>query len=163
MEKKRIIVLLCIVVIGLSSCCRKMYPVSVKEQTYDSTLVQTREVLRDTVIIIPEAQSSLQIDADEVAQALQTGSKPIVKEQTQHQATVKVKVSEKGIEAECHCDTMAIMAKLKDTYTDKEHIRVRIKTETVQVKYVPAMVKYLAWTGGIALVLGIGLIIRKFI
>jgi Trk-type K+ transport system membrane component len=148
--------------------CRATKPVMTAFK--DSTSTFLKVVERDTAITAPAAKASLTVAVADVWTASNdqatkdpTTSKLIGIAKSK-QARVTASVKDGRLQVDCNCDTVAIIAKLKDKYQSQS--RTVTKTVTlppVQIKYIPWYVSMLAWVGGLGiLVLVLTLLARKF-
>jgi predicted component of type VI protein secretion system len=68
------------------------------------------------------------------------------------QASIIATLKNGQLQVGCKCDTLAIIAKIKDKYQSKERtITKTITLPPVQIKYIPWYVTALAWVGGIGI------------
>lgn len=141
-------------VLAFSSCGRKSIPEEsiVVKDTIE--VVKTTQ-LRDTVIISPSAKVDLQLPCPDLnITAQQVKNK---------QAILSVTPISSGVQIDCECDTLGIVAQMKDTFTNTHQKVETVKTVVVKEKYIPKWVKVLAIVGASS-VLSIGFImIRKIV
>lgn len=133
------ILILMTLIIALSSCCKKVLPV--QNKVIDSIKVETKVIERDTVIVTDTAFVSVAAPVKE----LKPGMKPITKKSKQAKVTISVNKQGKLI-ADCECDTTKILAQLKDTY--QQSVQTKVITQNQKEKYIPWLVKVLAYIGG---------------
>lgn len=144
--------LMCLLV--FSSCSRKSIPVE-SIVVHDTIEVVKTTQLRDTVIISPSAKVDLQLPCPDLnITAQQVKNK---------QAKLSVTPIQSGVQIDCECDTLGIVAQMKDTFTNTHQKSETVKTVVVKEKYIPKWVKILAIVGASS-VLSLGfVIIRKVV
>lgn len=146
-----------LLILTLGGCCKKTVAPIAGTVTTDSIITDRTIVPRDTTIFTPAVGVGMVIPLAEI----KSGLKPI--ETKNKQASVKVTLEGKSLNIDCNCDTLAIRATLYDMYESSLRKQQTINTIVREVKYIPLVVKLLAWIGGAAL-LAIGfLLIRKFL
>ena len=125
--------------------------------TLDSTYVKSSVKLRDTIIQVPfykVAVSSLQDKLTE---------KPI--KRTQGNASVELYKKNETIFASASCDSLELELQLRDRIISTFRERSTDTQTTlpqIEVKYIPWIIKMLAWIGGIALLI-LGIKVALFI
>ncbi len=165
----------------LSSCCREAVPVNSTTVVHDTTFVESRVIERDTTIIYPGSSTQLIIPVKDILEtsdhrpqrALISGPKhlgppSVVTESkapwsaVRGQSSLTATIKGTDLRIDCDCDTLAIEAKLYDTYQKEHKQKTTETTITKEVKFIPQWIKVLAWSGGaFYLFMGIG-VIRKF-
>ncbi|MRG45504.1 hypothetical protein GFS24_10280 [Chitinophaga sp. SYP-B3965] len=135
-----------LVMVILLAGCRSTRPASSVE-TKDTITVSTLIQERDTSIIAPAAKVSVRIPVKDII----TGFKSDLKKD--RQASARIAVKDDVLHVDCICDTLAIIAKVKDRYTNEVRKIDRKQTIIVPQKYIPWPVLLLAWIGGGALLL----------
>lgn len=124
--------------------CRLLRPAPEKivHDNVTNTITRTE---RDTVLVTKKATVTMtvQLPCPEAGKTFD----PLIKKNVN--ALLKLAVIGNTLTADCECDTVALKAKLYDTFQKSSHIRTETSTRTVEVKYVPGWVKFLAWSGGI--------------
>lgn len=70
------------------------------------------------------------------------------------QAKAEASVKDGVLNVKCTCDSLGILAKLRDRLKEKQTTRTVI-LPPVEIKYVPWYTKALAWVGGAALIIGV--------
>lgn len=137
------------------TACRPRQVVSGTETTRDTYTSKT-ETFRDTVIIAPGASVTAELDLNSLITVFKDDSgnvakptiKPAAVTKTDKHATVKVEIDPKGkLNVECRCDTLAITAKLRDTY-EKQVSKTSTTNTVVQVqRKLPWWAHILIWPG----------------
>lgn len=143
-----------------SGCCQKTYPTGT---IVHDTVTVTREVrLRDTAIVIPGAAISTSLNDPHDSPRRLGHREKVLRNLRNRQTHLKVTQSANGLTIDCNCDTMAIRAQLRDSLIEVSHQRQEVKTEVVVKKYVPLVVKILAWMGGICSFVLLAYLTKKF-
>lgn len=137
------------------TACRPRQVVSGTE-TFRDTYIAKTETFRDTTIVAPGATVFAELDLNDVVKAFKDDSgnvvKPVIKPsaitKTDKHATVKVEIGPNGrLNVECRCDTLAINAKLRDTY-EKQVSNTSTTNTVVQVqRKLPWWAHILIWPG----------------
>ena len=149
--------LLSILALFLLLGCGSKRMITNKVSTLDSTHVETSIQLRDTIIQVPfykVAVSSLQDKLTET---------PIKK--THGNASVELYKKNETIFASASCDSLELEIQLKDKLIETYRELIKDTQTTlppVEVKYIPWIIKILAWIGGIALLI-LGIKVALFI
>lgn len=132
------------VVMGFVTGCAVKKPVVMERTVTDTVTIKETVQVRDTVIVADSAKATVIIKQceDITTEPIQAKSK---------QATVKVyKDKATGqIKADCECDTLAIKAQVQDKIKTEVRVKTVTDTKIVEKKFVPFVVKLLAWIGGI--------------
>jgi hypothetical protein len=157
--KKLLTILLLLAMFAFVSC--KCKQASVIQNSVTDTLTKTI-IMRDTVLIAPQAQTQIKIPVKDFA----TG-KAFNKTQKSEQANLSAIKENDTLIVNCLCDTVAIKAQLRNEFQQRYHKEV-IYQPPIRVKYTPWHTKILACAGGIFLTLLAGatiywLIKRKLI
>lgn len=135
-----------VVLLALASCAKR--PVASRTVVTDTTIVTT--VIRDTILYAPPAVAKLSINIDSIGEGQSVVS---------NQARLKVERRGDTLSVDCECDTVAISAALKDTWSvQRKHIR---EVEVIREQYIPRLIKLLAWIGAAAILLLLITIIRE--
>lgn len=129
------------------SSCRSAKPPTIQTDIKDSINVAIEHVERDTNIIAPGAKTELEFKISDL-EKLPDG---IILKSQDKQAGLKFIKENNKIKATCNCDTLAIQAKLRDTYTSQDRVRTITNNVITEVKYIPTWVRWLAWIGGISI------------
>lgn len=133
----------------LTGCSKKITPTNSQSEVIQLES-DTWTQQRDTVIKTPAAEASINVPLKDISSALKADSV------VNRNATVKFFIidresSKPFLQIDCKCDTLSIIAKLKDNYR-RDYQKVTITNTIVKpVKYTPWFVKILAWVGGITL------------
>lgn len=95
--------------------CRTSRQESQKNTSTSESLIVQKESYRDTVLFTPKAETSLKIPVSELVfkQGLKNGSKPKTFTQKNGNATAKVEIAPTDITVTATCDSLAIVAKIK--------------------------------------------------
>lgn len=147
-----LILLACFLIV---SCGRR--PITNLVSTIDSTHVERKVNIRDTIINLPFYKVGVSVAEKDLTET------PLTK--TNGNAKVELYKKDEIIYANATCDSLELQLKLKDSIISTFRDR---KTDTVislppeQVKYVPWYIKTLAWIGGIALLI-LGIKVALFI
>lgn len=136
--------------------CRSSRP-AISTTYLDSTFTSTRTVDRDTLITAPAAETAASIEVADIlsGEFTQTATRS-------GQANVTIYRKGNTLQVDCRCDTLAIAAKLRDTYTDQRRQVSAVSTNTVEKRYVPWYTKVLAWAGAAAIVFKLGGLALKY-
>ncbi|MCH4824293.1 hypothetical protein ML462_14045 [Gramella lutea] len=135
-----------LLVISLYGCGSQRRPITNTVSTLDSTYVDSRIRLRDTVIKVPFQKVSISADQQDLTE------KPITK--SNGKANVSLFKKDNVIYANAECDSLELQLKLKDSIISTFR---QVKTDTTitlppeRIKYIPWIVKILAWIGGLSL------------
>jgi len=116
--------------------------------TLDSTHVERSVKLRDTIIKVPSYKVGVFEYQDRLSE------KPIKK--SNGNASVELYKKNEIVYANASCDSLELQIKLKDSLIKSYRELITDKQTTlppVAVKYIPWIIKILAWIGGIALLL----------
>ena len=144
----------CSTILSTAGC--KSHPAL--ERIVRDTVRLTKTVyIHDTVFKTPAASvnAATRIKDPQVKKELTRDlKKPLSKSFKNATATAKMKGD--SLIVNCKCDTLAIKAKLKETFEQEYHSNTETDKDTVQVKYVPGIVKFFAWCGGLFWALLIG-------
>ena len=144
--------------ITASSCkIRKQYIT-----VHDTVKITEKVIIRDTVLIAPAAKATLKIPLKSLMSNDQKN--PFKTSVKNKQAGLNASVDNDTLNVECGCDTVALIAKLRDKYIEKERNRTKtITPEPEKIPFIPWYVGLLASIGGVALIaLLIALIIKRF-
>lgn len=109
-------------------------------------------IIRDTILQAPAASATLNADLKDLKEGFKQQSKS-------NQATASASVAGGKLSVNCDCDSLSIYAKLHDRYSMVQSDRQETITPPPVIqydKYVPWWVRFLAWFGGIALVVVAG-------
>lgn len=139
----KIIAFLTAVVLLTATACRSSKPVATSTVITDSTTVERTTSERDTTITASADTANVTIPLEQLKDSFKAEVKG------KQQARAKVTVKANKLHVECQCDTMAINAKLRDTYEQILRNTHRTDTVIVPVKFIPKWVKILAWIGGL--------------
>jgi len=116
----------------------------------DTLTIEKKIVERDTIFFTDTARVAVKVPVLKLKDASKP-FKPIIK---QHKnVRVIIKRVRDTIRFTAECDSIELAAKIKDRFIKEHHKKETVKTEIVQMRYIPKLVKLLAWLGGIALVL----------
>lgn len=126
--------------------CRSTRPAASVE-TKDTITVSTLIQERDTSIVAPSAKVSINIPLKDIINGFKSDLKQ------DRQAKARVRVLNDALHVECICDTLAIIAKIKDKYSSEVRKIESKQTIIVPEKYIPWSVLLLAWIGGGAILL----------
>ena len=151
-------------ILVLAACSKKHFPTVSISQTIDSATVFTN---RDTNIVSPAASTGLNIpffnllnlDLNRLSTPFNLG------ESVSNQAKVKASVltdsvtNQKTLQIDCECDTLAIKATIKDKVQTVVKTTTVKETVVVREKFIPAIIKFFAWAGGLSILSLIILII----
>ena len=114
--KSKITLLFMFVVLScfLSSCRAKRQEIQ-KESIKTASITSNLVSYKDTLLFTPKSETSLKIAVSETAfkDGLNKDFKPKVFSQKNGNATVKIKIVHDTITANCDCDSLAIVAKIK--------------------------------------------------
>lgn len=125
----------------------------------DTLTVEKKIIERDTIFFTDTARVAVKVPVLKLKDTSKP-FKPIIK---QHKnARVIIKRVRDTIRFTAECDSLELAAKIKDQFVKEHHKKEIVKTEIVQMRYVPKLVKWLAWIGAIALVLAGVKIASKF-
>lgn len=113
MYKTIVLVLVCLCCF-LTSCRSKRQDIQKSTSTTES-FIEQKETYRDTILFAPKSETSLKIPVNELVfkQGLNTISKPKTFTQKNGNATAKVEISPTDITVTATCDSLAIVAKIK--------------------------------------------------
>lgn len=142
--------------LSLASC--KSAKPTVTYAAKDSTYESTKLIPRDTTVVAPAAYTDFSVSLYDLNAAINTAKKgePVTVGTSQAKQAYAVATIQDGkLKVRCGCDTVGILARLKDTYILKTRTITITKTVTpppVEVKYIPWYVKLLAWYGGLSAV-----------
>jgi hypothetical protein len=76
-------------------------------------------------------------------------------------ASVKVIVSKEKITATANCDSVESKLRLAQKEITRFHLQQTSEIKTIREPFVPGFIKFLAWTGGASILLGIIFLILK--
>lgn len=129
--------------------CRSLRPAQ-ERIVNDSTSTTTTTKERDTTFKTPSSRATLTVEV-KVPCPDQEPVMVIERKVQKKQGNAILNLAVKGtsVTADCFCDTLAIKAKIRDTYQKSSHVKRETNTRTVEVKYVPGWVNFLAWSGGL--------------
>ena len=134
------------VIIGALSSCRTPQPIV---QTEVKEVIVEREV-RDTIVTILPDSASIKalLECDSAGNVL---VKELQEEQGKNVALqAKLKQTNKGtaLVIDCKADSLQVLV---DKYKEElSQVSDNKQVETIEVKYIPSFVKWLAWIGGAA-------------
>lgn len=113
MYKTIVLVFVCLCCF-LTSCRTSRQEIQKSTATTESTIEQ-KETYRDTILFAPKAETSLKIPVTELVfkQGLNDVSKPKTFTQKNGNATAKVEITPTDITVTATCDSLAIVAKIK--------------------------------------------------
>jgi hypothetical protein len=113
MYKTIVLVLVCLCCF-LTSCRSTRQDSQKNTSTTESAILQ-KETYRDTILFAPKAETSLKIPVTELVfkQGLNSTSKPKTFTQKNGNATAKVEITPTDITVTATCDSLAIVAKIK--------------------------------------------------
>lgn len=113
MYKTIVLVFVCLCCF-LTSCRTSRQEIQKSTATTESTIEQ-KETYRDTILFAPKAETSLKIPVTELVfkQGLNSISKPKTFTQKNGNATAKVEITPTDITVTATCDSLAIVAKIK--------------------------------------------------
>lgn len=118
----------------------------------DTLTVEKKIIERDTIFFTDTARVAVKIPVFQLND-ISKPFKPIIK---QHKnARVIIKRIRDTIRFTAECDSIELAAKIKDQFIKEHHKKETLKTEIVQIRYIPKWVKWLAWLGAIC-ILAIG-------
>jgi len=144
-----------VVAVLLAASCKPTQQVIEKTVTKDTIIYKEKRVPYDTTIYIP-GDSILIIDKvpcpDFEKKQFKSG-----------RVTGSVEIKDSVLTVDCKCADLEQKVTLFNNIYEyyKSHASELVRVE--QVRYVPGFVKFLAWTGGILLLLLLGIIIYKLI
>lgn len=141
---KRILVVLLLIV---TSCKSSKEMASTSTSTVkDSISTVVSIVPHDTIIKVAAESAQIRVPISELSE------KPILK--TAGKITASVKKVDNTVEVDCHTEEyelkIALLNKIISTY--KQQVKETKSVEKVPVKYIPKVVKLLAWCGAFFLV-----------
>lgn len=129
----KIVLLLVFLGVVFSSCSKKTYP---SYQTIDTFWVEEIVVERDTSIVVPSAMVGIELDS--------------LSEFVKHdqQAKLEVRKTKEGRwNIACECDTLSIVARLRDKNKTTSHKKLEQEVIIERERYTPSIVLYLAVLG----------------
>ncbi|MCO5229606.1 MAG: N-acetylmuramoyl-L-alanine amidase [Chitinophagales bacterium] len=134
--RKFISVLLAVLLIGFTGC--KSSKISTERIVTDSTTVTNTIIERDTIIVTNSDTISIMLDCKTTKPATLKGSK---------NAMIKTTPLGEKTLVKCTCDTMQIMAKLKELISNKERVTKEIvyKTTTNKPSIFNRYITFLGW------------------
>lgn len=142
MKKPKTLIFALLFTLFVSSCASTKPPIITQT---DSVFVDKTITQIDTVLIAPAAQATLNVGLNQIYSGIKL---PLTAQSKQ--AKITLTQIKKGLVIDCHCDTLAINARLKQVY--EKAYKLTVKTPPpIQVKYTPWLTKILAWVGGIAI------------
>lgn len=107
------------------------------QKTEMKTELETEKVVtyKDTTLFAPKAETSLKLSLSELVfkNQLNSDSKPITYSQKNGQAKVKIKIVHDTIQVFASCDSLAIVAKIKQTM-QKESLKNNSNNTTEKTK-----------------------------
>lgn len=138
--------------------CRSTVPAVHTEQK-DSVAVSEHVTYQDTSIVISGDQAHITTDL-----TIGDSVKAELPEVTVRSKTASIKVSvHKGLlKADCNCDSTEHKLRLAQTEITKLHVKQFSETQIITEKYVPLLIKILAWIGGGACLSVVILCLRFF-
>lgn len=129
------------------SCSKKTAPQPIVINTKDSVLVDRYVIVRDTIIVSDSASVKVELSQKDL-EDLFSGKKDTIRKKNKQASLNLYKDKETGlVNADCDCDTMSIVAKLKDSFQTTTQKTIVTQTITKEVKYIPFFIKVLAWVG----------------
>jgi hypothetical protein len=138
--------------------CRSTAP-SVETSQRDSVAVQEHVTYLDTSFYSEPDSASLTLTADQLYSIAQS---PFTFSKKSKHATVKVSMNEDGgITASANCDSVEHQLRLAQKEITKYHLHQEREVKVVKETFVPGFVKFFAWSGGAAFLLGILFLIIK--
>lgn len=128
MYKTIVLVFVCLCCF-LTSCRTSRQEIQKSTATTESTIEQ-KETYRDTILFAPKAETSLKIPVTELVfkQGLNSISKPKTFTQKNGNATAKVEITPTDITVTATCDSLAIVAKIKQEL--KREISATARSDT---------------------------------
>jgi hypothetical protein len=125
------IVLVCVCLCCFLSSCRTSRQEIQKNTTTATTLIEQRETYRDTTLFTPKAETSLTIPASELVfkPSLNDVLKPKTFTQKNGNATAKVEILPTGLTITATCDSIAMVAKIKQELQREISATARSNTE----------------------------------
>lgn len=128
MYKTIVLVLVCLCCF-LTSCRSTRQDSQKNTSTTESSILQ-KETYRDTILFAPKAETSLKIPVTELVfkQGLNSISKPKTFTQKNGNATAKVEITPTDITVTATCDSLAIVAKIKQEL--KREISATARSDT---------------------------------
>lgn len=140
------VVLLTVIVVTGCKCPQAVTSTVIR----DSVSTSIKREYRDTVIRIPADTASIQALVKCPPNGIVNMPEMKVKSK---RAIISAKIVNGTLDATCTCPELEKQVKLlKETVTHlRQRWELKTKTVTVEVKYIPAWVKVLAWVGGISL------------
>ena len=126
--------------------CGSKRPIVNTVNTFDSTYVEKFVKIRDTIVKIPSSKVGVVADAKDL------NEEPI--KRSNGNSTVELYKKNDSIFANASCDSLELQLKLKDSLISTYRLRETDTTITlppVEIKYIPWLIKILAWIGGLSL------------
>lgn len=142
--------------ITMVSCSAILSTVGCKSQStlertiHDTLRIEKTVTLRDTVFKTDSAavRTALSVPCPD----FKTDFKPVSK--TVKNAKLTTELVSDSLVINCKCDTLAIVAQIRDTKEKQYHSRSEKETKKAKPeKYIPGYVQFLAWSGGVFWVL----------
>lgn len=141
----------------LTSCGGQKRPVVTTVNTIDSTEVEKTVRFRDTLIAIPSYKVDVAVPVNELT------SQPVTRQN--ERAKIELFKKDDVVYATASCDSLELQLKLRDSII-KSLRTVRTDTKVTlppeRIKYVPWIVKALAWIGALFLLFVVGRVVMKF-
>ena len=130
----------------------------------DSTSTSSTYQERDTNIVAPPDRATTFIQCEDsnafvytdLGRLLIDTTPVVIKGHKQASMTMQKIPGTSMIKMDCECDTVGIQAKIRDSFVSSNQSKSSHKTEYVQVKYIPKIVKIFACIGAVS-VLCVGL------
>lgn len=139
--KRILFFIITIIVAVILTGCGTQKPAAFKT-VHDTAVVERIVNYRDTVFKTPPAQASASAPCNQLSETPKISKSG--------NATVSLSKDKQGnVVADCHCDTLAIKAKIKSELQKETKTTVITETQIQKEKYTPFLVKVLAWIGGI--------------
>jgi hypothetical protein len=110
--------------------CRTTRQESQKSTVTTESFVQQKETYRDTVLFTPKSETSLKIPVSELVfkSGLNKVSKPKTFSQKNGNATAKIRIENDAVTVTATCDSLAIVAKIKQEL--QREIKANARSDT---------------------------------
>ena len=151
-----IVIMLCLLVTGLSACKPKALSYTKETILKDSIRTSVNYIKRDTTIVVPGDTLSLRVPIYNLSEIPTTI-------RTSNGTTLSLQRIENDVLAQCgreDLEKIITLLERENTYYRTQLNQVA-ETQEVEVKYVPLLVKILAWIGGLGVLYFIFWIGRK--
>lgn len=131
MRLKFLLICFLVVVSCFLTSCRSVRQETQKSTSTTETLIEQKETYRDTVLFTPKAETSLNIPVSELVfkPSLNGISKPKTFTQKNGNATAKVEISPSHLTVTATCDSIAMVAKIKQELFKQINATARSDTQ----------------------------------